>query len=402
MHTGALVANYPYDGPNSGVYSACPDDDLFIHISLAYADAHPNMESGGFSNGITNGAQWYAISGGMQDWNYIWEGDFDITLEQNEVKWPSSNQLAGLWEDHREPMLVYLEEVHDGVRGIVIDADSGEPVSANISVQGIDHDILPDPENGDYYHLLSAGTYTITAQAFGYLAQSETVTVPLSGYVEQNFELSVDPWLAEADIEDFEAGVFSDFDWEFSGNANWQTDNSEVFEGDFSGRSGSISDSEQSAVSITLDVVEDGQISFYKKVSCEATGSVSGNYYDYLSFSIDGNEMDKWAGEIDWSLETFSVSAGSHSFEWLFIKDHAVTSGSDAAWIDFIVFPPLEGGEQCGTGDINGDGINNVLDVVSLVNCVLGDDCEVCAGDMNQDGVLNVLDVVLLVNSILG
>jgi carboxypeptidase N catalytic subunit len=54
-------------------------------------------------------------------------------------------------------MLVYLEEVHDGVRGIVIDADSSEPLSANISIQGINHDILPDPENGDYYRLLSAG-----------------------------------------------------------------------------------------------------------------------------------------------------------------------------------------------------------------------------------------------------
>ena len=51
---------------------------------------------------------------------------------------------------------------------------------------------------------------------------------------------------------------------------------------------------------------------------------------------------------------------------------------------------------------VSGDGINNVLDVVSLVNCVLGDGCDICAGDMNQDGVLNVLDVVLLVNSILG
>ena len=48
------------------------------------------------------------------------------------------------------------------------------------------------------------------------------------------------------------------------------------------------------------------------------------------------------------------------------------------------------------------DGINNVLDVVSLVNCVLGDGCDICAGDMNQDEILNVLDVVLLVNSILG
>ena len=405
MHTGALVANYPYDGPNSGAYSACPDDDLFIHISLAYADAHPNMESGGFSNGITNGAQWYAISGGMQDWNYIWEGDFDITIEQSEVKWPNSSQLAGLWEDHREPMLAYLEKVHDGVRGIVTNAETGEPMDATISVQGIDHDITPDPENGDYYRLLTPGTYTITAQSFGYLAQSETVTVPSTGFTELDFQLSIDPWLAEADIEDFEAGNFSGFEWIFGGNANWQTDNAEVFEGDYSGRSGNISDNQESVVSITLDVVEDGQISFYKKVSCEATGSVSGNYYDYLSFSIDGNEMDKWAGEIDWSLEAFPVSAGSHSFEWLFIKDGGVTSGSDAVWIDFVVFPPLSS-DECPTSDINQDCIINVLDVILLVNFVLENDTptadEIDAADINQDGVLNVIDVVLLVNEILG
>ena len=405
MHGGALVANYPFDGPNSGSYSASPDDDLFIHISLAYADAHPNMASGGFSNGITNGAQWYAIFGGMQDWNYIWEGDCDITLEQHEIKWPNSSQLAGLWEDHREPMLAYLEEVHDGVRGIVTNAETGEPLAANISVQGIDHYITPDPENGDYYRLLTPGNYTITAQAFGYLAQSETVTVPLNGYAELNFQLSIDPWLAEADIEDFEDGGFSNFSWEFSGNADWTIDESNVFEGVNSGKSGSIDHSEESAISITLDVVEDGNISFYKKVSCENVGSQTGNYYDFLAFSIDGIEMAKWAGEMDWSLETFLVSAGSHSFEWLFIKDPAVTSGSDAAWIDFIVFPPLSPSIECPASDINGDCIINVLDVIMLVNFVLENDTptsdEFSAGDLNGDGVLNVIDVVLLVNEIL-
>ena len=35
---------------------------------------------------------------------------------------------------------------------------------------------------------------------------------------------------------------------------------------------------------ITLDVEEDGQISFYKKVSCENVGSLTGNYYDYIVF----------------------------------------------------------------------------------------------------------------------
>ena len=405
MHTGALVVNYPYDGPNDGVYSACPDDELFIDISLAYADAHPNMASGGFSNGITNGAQWYAIFGGMQDWNYIWEGDFDITLEQNEVKWPNSNQLAGLWEDHREPMLAYLEKVQDGVRGIITDAENGEPISANISIQGIDKDILPDPEHGDYYRMLPPGNYIITAQSFGYLTQSMNIAVPINGYIEQNFQLSVDPWLAEADIEDFEAGVFSEFGWEFTGDATWLADNSEVFEGDYSGRSGNINEDEQTAISITLDVMEDGQISFYKKVSCESTGSVTGNYYDYLAFYIDDIEQDKWAGESGWSFEQFNLSSGSHYIKWIYIKDGAVDSGEDCVWIDYIVFPDLISGSENIYGDINGDGTINVVDIILLVNYIIGevdinnDILEI--SDLNNDGTVDVLDIITLVNLIL-
>ena len=52
-------------------------------------------------------------------------------------------------------------------------------------------------------------------------------------------------------------------------------------------------------------------------------------------------------------------------------------------------------------GDVNEDGVLNVLDVVTLVNIILGGDEYILAGDMNQDGVLNVLDIVTLVNIIL-
>jgi hypothetical protein len=51
-------------------------------------------------------------------------------------------------------------------------------------------------------------------------------------------------------------------------------------------------------------------------------------------------------------------------------------------------------------GDLNDDGVLDVLDVVGLVNAVLNGGYSE-PGDMNQDGVLDILDVVTLVNAIL-
>jgi hypothetical protein len=59
------------------------------------------------------------------------------------------------------------------------------------------------------------------------------------------------------------------------------------------------------------------------------------------------------------------------------------------------------GSDECGTGDMNGDGTNNVLDVVALVNAVLSQSGDGCLGDLNGDGNENVLDVVALVNCVL-
>ena len=65
-----------------------------------------------------------------------------------------------------------------------------------------------------------------------------------------------------------------------------------------------------------------------------------------------------------------------------------------------------DGGEpECTAGDINADGIINVLDIVSTVNFIMNvatpTDDEACAADLNSDGIINVLDIVQLVNIIL-
>ena len=51
-------------------------------------------------------------------------------------------------------------------------------------------------------------------------------------------------------------------------------------------------------------------------------------------------------------------------------------------------------------GDVNADGVVNILDIVLLVNMVLSDEYYASA-DINSDGVINVLDVVVLISIIL-
>ena len=60
---------------------------------------------------------------------------------------------------------------------------------------------------------------------------------------------------------------------------------------------------------------------------------------------------------------------------------------------------------QCIQGDITNDGVIDILDIVTLVNAILGPveltDLESCAADMNGDSIVDILDIVMLVNYIL-
>ena len=401
MHTGALVVNYPFDGPNSGSYSACPDDDIFVDLALTYSENHQDMYTESpFSQGITNGAQWYALFGGLQDWSYVWTKAFDVTLEQNEVKWPNQNLLPGLWDENREAMISYIERVHGpSVKGVVIDADSGLPVPCSITVEGNENVISNDIEYGDYYRLLTPGTYQITFNSIGYEPQSQTINVNDSA-VTLNIELAVDESLSFANIENFESQTFDNYNWQFSGDADWQISDTAV-EGLYSAKSGNIDNNQISEISLNIFTDDPSEVSFYKKVSCENVGSQTGNYYDYLAFYIDGVEQEKWAGEIDWSLSTFPLSSGEHILKWAYVKDQGVSSGQDATWIDFIVMP----NSQSDFCDISSDGELNIIDVVLLVNFVLGTEeptnNQFICSDLNDDSSLNVVDIILLVNQIL-
>ncbi|HRY98596.1 MAG TPA: C25 family cysteine peptidase, partial [Bacteroidales bacterium] len=137
--------------------------------------------------------------------------------------------------------------------------------------------------------------------------------------------------------EDFETGDFSRFAWSFGGNANWQTVQTLPYEGNYCARSGVIGHNAASHLEITLNVLAQDTLSFYRKVSSE-------DGYDFFSFWIDGDKKDEWAGEVPWGKVSYAVSPGLHTFKWEYAKDYMLASGSDCAWLDYITFPPVNMG----------------------------------------------------------
>lgn len=133
-------------------------------------------------------------------------------------------------------------------------------------------------------------------------------------------------------IEDFETGDFSSYNWQMGGDADWVISSNSPYEGDYSAQSGSISDNQSSEISVTVDVLNNDSIKFYKKVSSESG-------YDYLRFYIDGNLQEEWSGNVSWSQEIYTVTGGTHTFAWKYEKDITVSNGDDCAWLDYVELP---------------------------------------------------------------
>jgi len=175
FHGGELVANYPWDNcwdPQANRFNST-DFDILLAAAETYTYQNTpmwNNNSGSFTNGTVNGVDWYAIDGGMQDWNYHWMGDMDITMEISEVKWPNSTTLPGFWNDNRQSMIDYMKFAHRGIRGIVTDNATGLPLSAEIHILGRwEHLSYTDPDVGDYHRVLMPGTYDVDITSFGYI-----------------------------------------------------------------------------------------------------------------------------------------------------------------------------------------------------------------------------------------
>lgn len=196
------------------------------------------------------------------------------------------------------------------------------------------------------YITINTVSYSIDTIAAGEEEQavfnvSVDPVTPVGSVVAFNYNIVSGNYSAQKDfaltigliLEDWESGGMTNFEWATSGNANWAVSNVTPYEGTYCIQSGDINDSQSTILAIDYNVMSDDSISFYRKVSSESN-------YDYLKFYIDGAQIEQWSGEVDWARAAYPVTAGEHTFKWEYMKDISESNGTDAAYVDFIVFPP--------------------------------------------------------------
>lgn len=132
--------------------------------------------------------------------------------------------------------------------------------------------------------------------------------------------------------EDFESNSFDENEWEHS-TYPWVTTSVNPHSGTYCAKSANnLNNNRSSELNITLNLLFDDEISYFRKVSSEAG-------YDLFTFLIDGNPMEELSGTVNWGYASFPVTAGEHTFTFKYSKDVSQRSGSDCAWIDDIYLP---------------------------------------------------------------
>jgi len=222
-------------------------------------------------------------------------------------------------------------------------ANTGHSNCANVS--GILSTISP------YLTIISANTYNIPTLIQGnsintaFKISVDTIT-PIGSNIVLNYQLLSGAYQTNNSYylpiglvtEDFETSNFSKYNWIQGGNTPWTVTNINPYEGTYSAKSGAISNSQSSILSILINVTSADTVSFYKKVSCE-DAAPNLPTYDYLEFFIDNTSMGKWDGEESWSKSSYAVATGVHTLKWVYKKDNYGIAGSDCVWLDNIKFP---------------------------------------------------------------
>ena len=282
------------------------------------ADDVPNMTKADFTLTCTDGTE-------------TWESKFDIRLHAPELTVVSTDIEDGDGNGQIDPGETVTAHITVKNAGMTAAPDTRLSIICDLPEITFDQSdfpqgsVNPDEEfTVDFVFTLSEEVELGVAYEIGFTVTSGNYTT------EGSFVFSIGTVM-----EDWETGDFSKFDWENDTYRPWTVVTDNPFEGDYCVKTGTIGNNGLTSLIINIEVFNEGEISFYRKVSTE-------DGFDMFYFYIDGDSKDEWSGELGWSQERYSLTPGNHQLKWSYKKDGYVSSGSDCAWLDNIVFPPSD------------------------------------------------------------
>lgn len=278
-----------------------------------FISGHDKDNSYVMSNPI-NGSYYRPINPGTYQVTYSAEGYISQTLSVS-IPAISSSVIQNV-------MLQPAQQVN--ISGTITSAVNSMPIeNAKIELLGTSFPAVYSNAAGFYLMTgVFENTYQIKVSKPGYAPVIQQIVVNITNF---SFNFTLNESLAES----FESGLPAGFT---TTGAGWIIDNVNAYDGSQSLKSAAIPNSSSTSVSVQLNILTAGNISFFKKVSSESG-------YDKLKFYIDGVEKGNWSGDVAWSEATYAVTTGNHTFKWDYSKDGSSVSGSDCAWIDYINFP---------------------------------------------------------------
>ena len=113
------------------------------------------------------------------------------------------------------------------------------------------------------------------------------------------------------------------------GNARWFAERAAGYYliGGSAMQSGVIAKNQSSWIQTT--VTGPGTLKFYWRVSSLAN-------QDFLKVNVDGTKVGAITGNAAWAQKSISITAGSHTIQWVYQKAAAGSAGSDAGWVDKV------------------------------------------------------------------
>ena len=180
LHTGAVVANYPWDTWSQ----LTADDSWWQHVCNEYADTCQFYGTGNYftnyNDGIINGYDWYEVDGGRQDYMNYYKHCREFTLELSNDKTPNPQELPSFWNATHPSFYNYMEQSLYGLRGIITDSVTGLPIKARVEIANHDVDsshVYSSLPIGNYHRYIYQGNYSFTFSKSGY--HSKTINASI-------------------------------------------------------------------------------------------------------------------------------------------------------------------------------------------------------------------------------